>query len=147
MAAGLLVMRTRLLIISCARIVVARLLVMAATPIAIADNRCARDAADDGANDGPFCTRTTARDLAADDSAEASANKAADNLVVAIGGLVLVMMLVIRIMGLRRERRERQRADGREGRCEMFDHGSYPFAIAKAPVPWPLSVGDALTKG
>lgn len=132
----LLIMRARLLIISRARIVIlgSGLLIMAVL-VAIPDDCCARKAADDGANDGAFCPCATARDLATDHGAKTGPDKAANNLIVIIGRLMLVRMLVICIVGLRRYGGERHGTDGRDGSREIFDHGSCSFCNCRGARP------------
>lgn len=48
---------------------------------------------------------------------------------------MLVRMLVICIMGLRRDGSERQGADGRKGSRDIFDHGSCSFCNCKGARP------------
>jgi hypothetical protein len=132
----LLIMRPGLLIISRAGIVIlgSGLLIMAVL-VAIPDDRCARKAANYGANDGAFCPCATARDLATDHGAKTGPDKAANNLIVIIGRLMLVRMLVICIVGLRRYGGERHGTDGRDGSREIFDHGSCSFCNCRGARP------------
>lgn len=98
----LLIMRPGLLIISRARIVIlgSGLLIMAVL-VAIPDDRRTRKTANDGANDGAFRPCATARDLATDHGAKTGPDKAANDLIIIIGRLILVRMLVICVVGLR----------------------------------------------